>query len=188
MTCAEPHFEQPLLNPQPSTHDLSSSGAPWYVVYTCPRHEKYVAHQLGERAIGCFLPLYSSLRRWKDRTKRLELPLFPGYLFVQMTTQNRVQILSLPGVVQFVCFHGQPAPVSKGELESLRQGTSGSMDVQPHPFLQAGRKVRVVSGSMAGVEGIYVRRKDQNRVIITISLIQRSVAVEIGEAEVAPIH
>jgi len=143
---------------------------------------------MAERRISCFLPLYSSLRRWKDRTKRLEFPLFPGYLFVQMTGQNRIQILSLPGVVQFVSFQGRPAPVALAELESLRQGTGGSMVVQPHPYLQAGRKVRVVSGSMAGVEGIFVRRKDKNRIVISISLIQRSVSVEIGEADVAPLR
>jgi len=143
---------------------------------------------MDERRIGCFLPLYSALRRWKDRTKRLELPLFPGYLFVQMTALNRVQILSLPGVVQFVCFQGKPAPVAISELESLRQGTSGSMVVQRHPFLQAGRRVRIVGGSMTGVEGIFLRRKDRNRIVISISLIQRSVSVEIGEAEVAPLR
>jgi len=143
---------------------------------------------MAERQIECFLPMYSSLRRWKDRTKRLELPLFPGYIFVQMTAQNRVQILSLPGVVQFVRFQGRPAPVPTSELEALRQGTSKSMVVQPHPYLQAGRKVRIISGSMAGVEGIFLRRKDQSRVIISISLIQRSVSVEIGEAEVEPLR
>lgn len=188
MNCIEPHIGQSLLDtPSSGSFRLSTSELPWYVVYTCPRHEKFVAHQMNERQISCFLPLYASLRRWKDRTKRLELPLFPGYLFVQMTPENRISILGLPGVVQFVCFQGKPAPVSATELESLRQGTNGSMVVQPHPFLQAGRRVRVVGGSMAGLEGIFLRRKDQNRIVISISLIQRSVSVEIGEAEVAPL-
>lgn len=160
---------------------------PWYVTYTCPRHEKYVAQQLAERKIGSFLPLYASVRRWKDRRKRLELPLFPGYVFVQMTDRNRLDILRLPGVVQIVCFQGKPAPVPLAEIDALRRGMTGSVVVQPHPFLQAGRRVRIVSGPMAGVEGIFVRRKDQVRVVISISLIQRSVAMEIGEADVEPV-
>src|SRR5689334_12617472 len=105
--CFEPQIDrQPAGVPDRAMCDVSSVDCPWYVVYTRPRHEKYVAQQMAERHISCFLPVYSSLRRWKDRTKRLEFPLFPGYLFVQMTGQNRIQILSLPGVVQFVPFQG----------------------------------------------------------------------------------
>jgi transcription antitermination factor NusG len=166
---------------------LAATSLPWYVAYICPRHEKYVAQQLAQRNIGSFLPLYSSVRRWKDRRKRLELPLFPGYVFVQMTDRNRLDILRLPGVVQFVCFQGKPAAVSLAQIDALRRGMSGSVVVQPHPFLQAGRRVRIVNGPMAGVEGIFVRRKDQVRIVISISLIQRSVAMEIGEADVEPV-
>jgi transcription antitermination factor NusG len=166
----------------PEATDLS-----WYVTYTCPRHEKYVAHQLTERRIGSFLPLYTSVRCWKDRRKRLELPLFPGYVFVQMRERDRLEILRLPGVVQFVCFQGRPARVPIAEIEALRQGMSGSVVVQPHPFLKVGRRVRIVNGPLTGVEGIFVRRKDQVRIVISISLIHRSVALEIGEADVQPV-
>jgi transcription antitermination factor NusG len=160
---------------------------PWYVAYTWPRHEKYVAHQLTERGIGSFLPLYSSVRRWKDRRRRLELPLFPSYVFVQWTEQNRLEILRLPSVVQIVCFQGRPAPVSHAEIEALRRGISGAIVVQPHPYLQTGRRVRIVNGPMADIEGIFLRRKDHSRIVISISLIQRSVAMEIGEADVEPV-
>ena len=166
---------------------LEAADFPWYVTYTCPRHEKYVAQQLTEREIGSFLPLYTSVRRWKDRRKCLELPLFPGYVFVQMTDRNRLDILRLPGVVQIVSFQGKPAPVPLAEIDALRRGMAGSVVVQPHPFLQAGRRVRIIDGPMAGVEGIFVRRKDQVRIVISISLIQRSVAMEIGEADVEPV-
>jgi len=166
---------------------LEAADAPWYVTYTCPRHEKYVAQQLIERNIGSFLPLYTSVRRWKDRRKRLELPLFPGYVFVQMTDRNRLDILRLPGVVQIVSFQGKPAPVPLAEIEALRRGVIGSVVVHPHPYLQVGRRVRIVNGPMAGIEGIFVRRKDQVRIVISISLIQRSVAMEIGEADVEPV-
>lgn len=167
--------------------DFSCPDIPWYAAYTCPRHEKYVAQQLVNRHIGSFLPLYSSVRRWKDRRKRLELPLFPGYVFVQMTERNRLDILRLPGVVQLVCFQGKPAAIALAEIEALRRGTTGSVVVQPHPYLKEGRKVRIISGPMTGTEGIFVRRKHQTRLVISISLIQRSVAMEIGEADVEPV-
>jgi transcription antitermination factor NusG len=173
------------------TDELTAQSAPseagWYAAYTCPRHEKFVAHQLAERQIGSFLPLYSSVRRWKDRRKRLELPLFPGYVFVQMTEKNRLEVLRLPGVVQFVCFRGKPAPVASSEIEALRRGTTGSIVVRPHPYLQAGRKVRISNGPLVGTEGIFLRRKHQTRLVISISLIQRSVSMEIGESDVEPV-
>jgi transcription antitermination factor NusG len=167
--------------------DFAYPDTPWYAAYTCPRHEKYVAQQLVNRHIGSFLPLYSSVRRWKDRRKRVELPLFPGYVFVQMTEGNRLDILRLPGVVHLVCFQGKPAAIAPGEIEVLRRGTTGSVVVQPHPYLKEGRKVRIVSGPMTGTEGIFVRRKQQARLVISISLIQRCVALEIAEEDVEAI-
>jgi transcription antitermination factor NusG len=167
--------------------DFTYPGNPWYAAYTCPRHEKYVAQQLIRRQIGSFLPMYSSVRRWKDRRKRIDLPLFPGYVFVQMNERNRLDILRLAGVVQLVCFQGKPAAIAPSEIEALRHGSSGSVVIQPHPYLKEGRRVRIISGPMIGTEGIYVRRKQQTRLVISISLIQRSVAMEIGGAEVEPI-
>jgi len=104
-----------------------------------------------------------------------------------MTERNRLDILRLPGVVQLVCFQGKPAAIAPAEIDALRRGTTGSLVVQPHPYLKEGRKVRIVSGPMAGTEGIFVRRKHQTRLVISISLIQRSVAMEIGEADVEPV-
>jgi len=178
--------ETPAIKSETLT-DALAPNLPWYAAYTCPRHEKHVAHQLQERNIGTFLPLYSSVRRWKDRRKRLELPLFPGYVFVQMTDQNRVDILRLPGVVQLVCFQGKPTPVHASEIDALRRGTNGSVVLQPHPFLQTGRKVRIMNGPLAGAEGICVRRKQHTRLVISISLLQRSCAMEISEADVEPL-
>jgi transcription antitermination factor NusG len=171
----------------PGESDFACPETPWYAAYTCPRHEKYVAQQLVHRHIGSFLPLYSSVRRWKDRRKRIDLPLFPGYVFVQMNERNRLDILRLPGVVQLVCFQGKPAAIAPAEIEALRRGTTGSVVVHPHPYLKEGRKVRIVGGPMTGTEGIFVRRKHQTRLVISISLIQRSVAMEVGEADVEPL-
>ena len=154
----------------------------WYALYTCPRHEKCVAEQIEQRRFPCFLPLYRSVRRWKDRRKELELALFPGYVFVQMALEKKLQVLELPGVVRLVSFNGQPAVVSAEEIEVLRDRLSGA-SIEPHPYLRTGRRVRVRHGAMAGLEGIIVRRKDRCRVVFSIDLIMRSVAVEVDEAD-----
>ncbi len=155
----------------------------WYALYTCPRHEKCVAEQIEQRRFPCFLPLYRSVRRWKDRRKELELALFPGYVFVRMALQNRLQILELPGVVRLVSFNGQPAVVPAEQIEALQDRLSGARNIEPHPYLRTGRRVRVKHGAMAGLEGIIVRRKDRCRVVFSIDLIMRSVAVEVDEAD-----
>lgn len=159
------------------------SHRPWYVLYTCPRHEKQVATQIERRNFSSFLPLYRSVRRWKDRRKELKLALFPGYVFVRMPLENKLQVLELPGVVRLVSFNGQPATLSASEIETLRNRLSGALNVAPHPYLSKGRRVRVRSGAMQGLEGIIVRRKDRCRVVFSIDLIQRSVAVEVDEAD-----
>jgi transcription antitermination factor NusG len=161
---------------------------PWFAAYTLANHERRVAQQLQERKICSFLPTYKSVRRWKDRRKILELPLFPSYVFVQINAANRLDLLRLPGVLGLVCFQGKPVPVAPAEMENLRQGLSGQNSVRPHPYLKVGRKVRIRNGSMAGVEGILVRKRDCARVVLSISLLQRSIAVDIDEADVEPVN
>jgi transcription antitermination factor NusG len=156
----------------------------WYALYTCPRHEKHVAEQIELRQISCFLPLYRSVRKWKDRRKELQLALFPGYVFVRMAPENRLQVLQVPGAVRFVGCNGQPVPLPEEEIEALRSRLNGSPHVEPHPYLRVGRRVRVHSGPMQGLEGRIVRRKDRCRLVFSVDLIQRSVAVEIDEADV----
>lgn len=160
----------------------------WYAAYTNPRHEKAVASQLEGNRVEYFLPLYQSVRRWKDRRKQIELPLFPGYIFVHVALKDRLQVLRLPGVVQFVSFSGQPAVLPGAEIESLRNRLSRGLRAEPHPYLKVGRRVRVHSGPMSGMEGILVRRKEKFRVVLSIDLIQRSVAVEVDESEIEPIR
>lgn len=162
--------------------------APWYAAYTFARHEKQVARQLEERHIQAFLPTYKSVRRWKDRRKVLDVPLFPSYIFVQMSTDNRLELLRLPGVLGLVCIQGKPVPVAGDEIQNLMQGIVEGTAIHPHPYLKAGCKVRVRSGVMAGLEGILVRRRDGARVVLSISLLQRSVSVNIDEADVEPVN
>lgn len=158
----------------------------WYALYTCSRQEKRVVEQLEKRHVSCFLPLYRSVRRWKDRRKELELALFPGYVFVQVTPQERLPVLKLAGVVRFVSFNGNPVPLPETEMEALINGLRSGSRAEPHPYLTVGRRVRVRSGPLANAEGILIRRKDRFRVVLSLDLIMRSVSVEIDEADIEP--
>jgi transcription antitermination factor NusG len=160
--------------------------ANWYALYTCPRHEKRVVQQIEQHRISCFLPLYRSVRRWKDRRKELELALFPGYVFVRIALQDRLQVLRLASVVRFVSFNGHPLPLPQGEMDTLMTGLRSGVRAEPHPYLTVGRRVRVKHGPLAGSQGILVRRKDRFRVVLSLELIMRSVAVEVDEADVEP--
>jgi len=164
---------------------LSPANSPsrWYAAYTCSRHEKHVSRQLRERQIDCFLPLYQSVRRWKDRRKEVEFPLFPGYVFVHIGEAERLRVLQVSSVVHLVTFNGRPAPLEDHEIESLRNGIANGICPEPHPYLKVGRRVRVKYGPLAGVEGFLVRRKDKFRVVISIDLIMRSVAAEVQVAD-----
>lgn len=162
-------------------------GLKWYALYTCPRHEKCVAQQIEQRSIACFLPLYRSVRHWRDRNKELELALFPGYVFVHLALKDRFRVLQLPSAVRLVSFNGQPAVLPEAEIEGLRRRLVRGGRVEPHPYLRVGRRVRVCSGPMQGLEGIIVRRKDRCRLVFSLDLIMRSVAVEVDEGDVEPL-
>jgi transcription antitermination factor NusG len=164
----------------------SSCEARWYALYTCPRHEKRVAEQIRQRRVRCFLPLYRSVRRWKDRRKELELALFPGYVFVHIASQDRLRVLQLAGAVRFVSSNGHPVPLPDSEMESLMNGLTRGGRVAPHPYLRIGRCVRVRCGPFATAEGILVRRKDGFRVVLSLDLLMRSVSVEVDESDIEP--
>lgn len=158
----------------------------WYALYTCPRHEKRVVQQIEQHRISCFLPLYRSVRRWKDRRKELELALFPGYVFVRISLEDRLRVLQLASVVRFVSFNGRPLALPQREMDALMNGLQSGVRAEPHPYLTAGRRVSVKHGPLAGSRGIMVRRKDKFRVVLSLELIMRSVAVEVDEADVEP--
>jgi transcription antitermination factor NusG len=158
----------------------------WYAAHVCSRHEKQVARQLEERHVTYFLPVYRSVRRWKDRRKELDLVLFPGYVFVRLDLKDRLRVLQVPSVVRFVSFNGRPAPLPDSEIDALINGLATGVRAEPHPYLKVGHRVRVKYGPLSGAEGIMVRRKDKLRVVLSIDLIMRSVAVEVDEADVEP--
>jgi transcription antitermination factor NusG len=161
--------------------------ADWYVIYTRPHHEKTVARQLDDRCIETLLPTYPSVRRWKDRKKKIWQPAFPGYVFVHMLQQDRFRILQLPGVVRFVTFGGILAPVSKADLQALRLAAESEVAIEPHPYLEVGRRVEVWRGVLAGIRGLLVREKGSHRLVLSLNLIRRSVAVEVDANDVIPI-
>jgi transcription antitermination factor NusG len=131
--------------------------------------------------------MYTSVRKWKDRRVRLDLPLFPGYVFVRLGTQDRLRVLQTPGVAKLVGFGGIPAALPDEEIEALKKGLVRGLRAEPHSFLSAGRRVRVKAGPLEGVEGIVVRKRNGLRLVISLDLIQRAAAVEIDAADLEPI-
>jgi len=171
---------------EPGPQSVAPLQSHWYAAHVRSRHEKQVARQLEERRVSCFLPVYRSVRRWKDRRKELDLVLFPGYVFVHLDLKDRLRVLQVPSVVRFVSFNGYPAPLPDAEIEALSNGLAKGVRAEPHPYLKVGHRVRVKYGPLAGAQGILVRRKDKFRVVLSIDMIMRSVAVEVDEADVEP--
>jgi len=161
--------------------------ARWYAAYTNANHEKRVAQQLQLREVQHFLPTYSSMRRWKDRRVTLQLPLFPGYVFVRMALRDRLRILQVPGLAYLVGFDGSPAALQDSEIESLREKLAEGARFEPHPYLRIGRRARVVRGPFQGMTGILSRRKNGARLVLSLDLISRSIALEIDPADLEPI-
>ncbi len=165
----------------------SHSFPEWFAVYTTSRHEKRVVEHLAIREIESFLPLYRSLRSWKNGCKvNVELPLFPSYVFVRLNRGVRVRVLEIPGVLSFVSVGNQPAPLPEFEIEALRSGIQ-SLKWEPHPYLVVGEKTRIKTGPLAGFEGVLLRKKGLLRVVISLELIMKSVAVEVNATDVEPI-
>lgn len=161
----------------------------WFAVYTVSRHEKRVAQYLSQREIEVYLPLYRSARKWRDGSRvTLELPLFPGYLFVRITRNDRVRVLNVPGALAVVGGTGrEPVPLPEGEIDALRAGLH-LRAAEPYPLLTVGQRARICSGALAGLEGIVVRKKNSLRVVLTLEHIMRSIAVEVDGKDLEPLQ
>jgi transcription antitermination factor NusG len=157
----------------------------WYAAYTRAQHEKKVARQLELRSIEAFLPLYEKISRWKDRRVRLQLPLFSGYVFVRMDLEEKLRVLQVSGVVRLVGFRGQPTALPEAEMEALRSGLSGALHAEPCPYLAVGSHVRIKSGPLLGTEGVLLKKKSGYRFVVSLELIQRSIAVEVDALDIA---
>lgn len=160
---------------------------PWYALRVRSRFENVVASHLRARGYESLLPLYSCRSRWSDRVKEIERPLFPGYVFCQFNLLNRLPILSIPGVVHVVGVGTYPAPVDETEIAAIRAAIRSGLPRQPWPFPELGCKVRVEGGPLRGVEGILSGFRGNQRLVLSVTLLQRCVAVQIDSAWVQPV-
>jgi transcription antitermination factor NusG len=152
---------------------------PWYALRVRSRHEDTVATHLHARGYESFLPKYTSRRRWSDRFKEVDAPLFPGYVFCKFSPLNRLPVLSVPGVVHVVGIGKVPVAVEENEIRAIQAAVESGLQREPYPFLQIGTKLMIEEGPLAGVEGILVGMRGQERLVLSITLLQRSVAVQI---------
>jgi len=158
----------------------------WYALTVKPQHEKAVAEQLRIKGLETYLPLYRSRRRWSDRVKTINLPLFSQYVFSQFHLEERVRVLQTASVLSIVSFAGLPCPVEASQLEALRAIVGSGLSYSPWPFLHAGQRVQICGGPLKGIEGILDREKSECRVVVNMELLQRAVAVEVERDLVQP--
>ena len=158
----------------------------WWAVYTKHQHEKHVADMLLTKGTEVFLPLYSADRCRRDRTVRLALPLFPSYVFVREKIEMRLAVLSTPGVHLIVSRGPALGVIPDEEIENLRVAISAERVIEPHPYCQIGNRVRITRGALEGLEGILVRQKGLCRVVISIEMLAKSIAVEVDVSEIRP--
>ncbi len=158
----------------------------WYAVYTRSRHEKTVAEQLVHKSVDHFLPLYETIRKWKNGNFKVRLPLFPGYLFVHIPLRERLRVLQVPGVVQLVGSSGVPLALPQAEIETIRDALTKGLQAHPHPYLKVGSRVRIISGPLEGLQGILLRKKGRLRLVVSVDLIMRSISIDVDASEVEP--
>jgi transcription antitermination factor NusG len=151
----------------------------WYALYTRHQHEKCVHRMLTGKGFEAFLPLYATAHQWKDRIKRVSLPLFPCYVFLRGPLVHWLPVLTTPGVHAIVGFGGEPASIPSAEIDAIRTVVENPVRVEPHPFLRCGDRVRVAAGPLRGLEGILLRKKNWCKLLLSVDMLQRSVAVEI---------
>lgn len=153
----------------------------WFALRVRPRAEKVVADALRSKGYEEFLPLHLERRRWSDRIANVEMPLFPGYVFCRFDVQHRLPILTTPGVLLVVGIGKTPEPIDAAEIDSLRVVVDSRLKLQAWPYLHIGQRIQIIGGPLTGAEGILLSVKNQNRLVVSVTLLQRSVAVEIPE-------
>jgi transcription antitermination factor NusG len=159
----------------------------WFALQVRPRCEKLVSASLTAKGYEAFLPLYRSRRCWSDRTKELELPLFDCYVFCRLNVEHRLPVLIIPGVLRFVGIGKMPLPVAEAEIAALQTIVRSGAAAEPWPHLRVGQRVCIEHGPLRGVEGMLVEVKGFHRLVVSVSLLQRSVAVEIDREWVNPV-
>ena len=165
---------------------VSDSDAKWYAIRTRSRHEKVAARELDAQGIPVFLPLVTSVRQWSDRRTEVELPLFPGYAFVRVTyfSGDRVRVLRATGVAGFVGQTAAGTSIPDEQIESIRTVLIRRVPVKDYPFLNVGQRIRVLNGSLSGVEGLLVAVKGSRTLVISVEPIQRSLCINLDDYDV----
>jgi transcription termination/antitermination protein NusG len=156
----------------------------WFAVWTRSRHEQVVREQLQTKQIDAFLPTITKWSRWKDRKKKIDWPLFPGYCFARFDPVNRLAVLKCAGVVSIVSFNGEIAPIPEHEIEGIRRLVETDLQYDPCPLIKEGMMVEVVHGPLRGVIGRLVRKGSHARLILAVDLIGQAVSVEIDAADI----
>jgi transcription antitermination factor NusG len=162
--------------------DLATTATHWFAVRAKTTHEKRVAALFERKGYEWFLPQYQARRRWSDRVKQVELPLFPGYVFCRFVSEERIAILTTPSVLGIAGIGKDPLPVDESEIEAIRRVLDKGFGLKPEPFLEVGRRVRINGGSLEGVEGMIESIRHKDRLILSVTLLQRSVSVDIDSA------
>jgi transcription antitermination factor NusG len=160
----------------------------WYALYTRHQHEKTVARLLNGKGFETFLPLYAAVHRWKNGVKELSLPLFSCYVFLRGPVERWLPVLTTPGIHTVVGFGGNPAMIPRSEIEAVRRVAESSIKAEPHPFIKGGDRVRIKAGPLIGLEGILVRKKNQWKLLLSVEMLERSVAVEVYDYMVERVH
>ena len=166
---------------------IENMGQHWYAVRVKSQYEDLVSRHLRVRGLEVFLPVYRQRQRWSDRFKEIDLPLFPGYVFCQFDPLNRLPVLTVPGVVHVVGTGKNPVPIENSEIAAIRAAVKSGFPALPWPYLEVGEKVRIEEGPLCGVEGILLGFRGHERIILSVTLLQRSVAVEIQQEWARPI-
>ena len=167
----------------------SANGLHWYAVWSRSRREKMVATALTNTGVTTFLPLVTETHRWSDRRRSVDVPLFPGYVFVQIpnSAEAHLRVLKTSGVVQFVGNRQGAVPIEDKEIKDVRAVLEQKVSCSPYPFLQLGQRVRIRGGSLDGIEGVLIGHDSVAKLVISIELIQRSLAVSIYNFDVEPV-
>jgi transcription termination/antitermination protein NusG len=158
----------------------------WYAVWTRSRHEHVVREQIERKGVEVFLPTITKWSRWKDRKKKIDWPLFPGYCFARFEADDRLTILKCNGVVSIVSFNGEPAPVPDQEIEGIRLVVNSDLQYDPCPLIKEGTMVEVTHGPLKGVIGRLTRKGSRARLVLSVDLIGQAVSVEVDAADVKP--
>lgn len=164
------------------------AGPQWYALHVRYRHELRVGHLLESRGWNTLAPVYRSSRQWSDRRKEIELPLFSGYVFCRFPSEESRYVEDTPGVARIVRFNSRPAPIPAPEIASIQTMIAAGVSLSPWPFLKAGDRVRVERGPLRGLEGTLLRDGESSRLVISVGLLQRSIAAEVEPGMVTPIR